>query len=302
MAVYEQRADFPIVPDAAGNYPAQVGPRTLGWFAGGVWIDNLSPFWWLIKETGQVVPPYTTGWTRDIRPGIATFTLIKQSAGTIFYAGANTLNVTLYSLVDGTPSTVGDNNGVSSPTTVQGTVVISGPVSISGTVTVTGTVSISGAVTVNGAVTVSGSVSISSGTVSISGTVTVAGAVTISSGTVVVSSITAGNVTVQSNVTDLTIIPGVFSLNGNGVTKVAVTGTAIVLHSSLAVKVVMIKARNANNGTVYLGISTVTNNETAGTGGLQLDPGDMVAFTNTNLNTIFINGTAGDGVSYAWWV
>jgi len=97
------------------------------------------------------------------------------------------------------------------------------------------------------------------------------------------------------------VIPGEFTLAGQGVKLVAVTGTAVAIKASTAVKQVMVKARTANAGTIYLGSSTVTANETAGTGGLQLSPGDMVAFPVPNLAGVYINGTAGDGVSFAYW-
>ena len=97
------------------------------------------------------------------------------------------------------------------------------------------------------------------------------------------------------------IIPGIFQVGGSGVTLVAVTGTRLALRAATVVKVVIVKARAANAGKVYLGSSTVTNDETATTGGLQLEVGDMVAFTETDLSHIFLNGTAGDGVSYAYW-
>lgn len=97
------------------------------------------------------------------------------------------------------------------------------------------------------------------------------------------------------------IIPGSFVVGGSGVTLVAVTGTAVAIRSTTPMKVVMLKARAANAGTIYLGASGVTNNETTTTGGLQLAPGDIVSFSETDLAHVFINGAAGDGVSYVWW-
>lgn len=97
------------------------------------------------------------------------------------------------------------------------------------------------------------------------------------------------------------VIPGGFALTGQGVKLVAVTGTAVAIKATTVVKQVMVKARAANVGTIYLGASTVTANETAGTGGLQLSPGDIVAFAIPDLADVFINGTAGDGVSFAYW-
>lgn len=177
--------------------------------------------------------------------------------------------------------------------------------------TITGTVTIAGAVTITGPVDVSGSivsasVSGSVGVTAIGGTVTVAGSVAITnmvtvSGTVDIGTITGGTVNIGTVSGNVEIIPGVFALSGNGVKLVAVTATAIALAAgSTPTKVVMVKARRANAGTIYLGTATVTNNEAA-TGGLQLDPGDFAVFTATDLHTIFINGAAGDGVTFAYW-
>lgn len=94
---------------------------------------------------------------------------------------------------------------------------------------------------------------------------------------------------------------GLFTLAGSGVRVVAVAGTRIALRAATSCQQVMVKARRANAGIVYLGGSGVTNDETAGTGGLQLSAGDMVVFPVDNLANVFINGAAGDGVSYAWW-
>lgn len=97
------------------------------------------------------------------------------------------------------------------------------------------------------------------------------------------------------------VIPGLFQVQGQGVKLVAVAGTAVAIHAAQTCKVVIIKARAANVGTVYLGSSTVTNDETPGTGGLQLAAGDFLTFSETDLAHIFINGAVGDGISYAWW-
>lgn len=97
------------------------------------------------------------------------------------------------------------------------------------------------------------------------------------------------------------IEPGQFQLSGQGVRLVAATGTPVALRASTIVKTVMIKARAANVGTVYLGSSTVTNDENVNTGGLQLARGDMVTFAETDLAHVYINGTLGDGVSFAYW-
>lgn len=97
------------------------------------------------------------------------------------------------------------------------------------------------------------------------------------------------------------IIPGLFTLGGSGVTLVAINSTAIALRASTLVKVTMVKARAANAGLVYVGAAGVTDDETPTTGGFQLAAGDIIVFTETNLANVFLNGAAGDGVSYVWW-
>lgn len=94
---------------------------------------------------------------------------------------------------------------------------------------------------------------------------------------------------------------GLFSLAGSGVRVVAVAGTPIALRAATPCQQVMVKARRANAGTLYLGGAGVTRDETAGTGGLQLAAGDMIVFPVDNLGNVFVNGAAGDGVSYLWW-
>lgn len=97
------------------------------------------------------------------------------------------------------------------------------------------------------------------------------------------------------------VIPGTFQITGSGVKLVAISSTAVPMRSSTLIKTVFVKARKVNVATLYLGPAGVTADENVNTGGLQLDPGDMIVFADTDLADIFVNGTAGDGVSYAWW-
>ena len=96
--------------------------------------------------------------------------------------------------------------------------------------------------------------------------------------------------------------PGEFNLGGQGVTLVAAGPTRTQLRASQKVKQVSVKARKANVGTVYLGTVTVTADETPGTGGYQLSPGDMHTFPVLDIGTVYVVGAAGDGVSYLFWV
>ena len=97
------------------------------------------------------------------------------------------------------------------------------------------------------------------------------------------------------------ITPGVFTLAGQAAVLVAVTGTAVPLVGVLTLaKMVMVEARGVNVGTVYLGSSTVKNDESA-QGGLQLGPGAIIAFPVNDLHTVYVNGSAGDGISLMYW-
>lgn len=101
---------------------------------------------------------------------------------------------------------------------------------------------------------------------------------------------------------DRSVVPGTFTPGGNGATAVAVTGTAVALRATTPCSVVLIKAHRANGATLYLGTSTVTDDTDPATGGFQIDPGDMVAVSTNDLAAVYVNGTAGDGVSYWWWI
>lgn len=94
---------------------------------------------------------------------------------------------------------------------------------------------------------------------------------------------------------------GRFILGGSGVKTVAVAGTAVALRGATPCQQVMLRARRSNAGLVYVGPSTVTRDEAALTGGLQLAAGDMIAFPVDDLANVFVNGALGDGVSYLWW-
>lgn len=255
-----------------------VGDGVQSWMPGfhvyGVLVDNDTGYWLQINPGGYMVPPFTYGW-REAMPGVISVSLTATAGPAILPSIAQGSGAVVTLTADVAVVTSNGFTAVSSISTIQNAVNI-------GTIT--------GSVTIGGPVDVSGSIV----TASISNIVTITGSVdigTISGGTVNIGTVTG----------DVAIIPGIFQVGGSGVTKISVTGTRVALRSTLAIKVVIVKARSANVDTIYLGASDVTNNETAGTGGLQLEPGDMVTFTETDIADIFLNGTAGDGVSYMYW-
>lgn len=89
-------------------------------------------------------------------------------------------------------------------------------------------------------------------------------------------------------------------LSGHGAKAVAVTSTAVALRTTTPCRRVTVKAHVANGAIVYLGLTGVTNDTNATTGGLQLSPGEWFTFGADDLASVFLNGTAGDGVSFAY--
>lgn len=100
------------------------------------------------------------------------------------------------------------------------------------------------------------------------------------------------NAVVSGNV----LVAGV-PLNGQKV--IAVTGTAVQLASNALSNGVIVTAKSTNTAAIVVGASTVTN-VTDGTGaGYILEAGASVSWAMDNTNRLWINGTAGDIVSYA---
>lgn len=100
---------------------------------------------------------------------------------------------------------------------------------------------------------------------------------------------------------DRSVVPGTFTPGGSRAVILASTNATPLYASSLAIQVVVIKARRANAGKVYWGNSDVTADESASTGGYQLDPGDMVTVATRDLGNEYIRGAVGDGVTIRWY-
>jgi hypothetical protein len=128
-------------------------------------------------------------------------------------------------------------------------------------------------------------VSLASGqSVSLSGgTVTLGGAVSLASGQSLAS---AGYVS----------IPAAFV---TGQSKIAVTGTAVQLGSNALTQGVLISALSTNTASITIGTSSSVTNVVNGTGnGAILTAGSTKSIAATNTNLIWINGTAGDIISF----
>lgn len=87
---------------------------------------------------------------------------------------------------------------------------------------------------------------------------------------------------------------------GAGQKKIAATGTAVALAATTPlVNGVIVTALDTNSAKVAVGAAGVTV-ATDGTGtGYVLAPGQSISFGVTDFASVFINGQAGDGVSFA---
>lgn len=84
-----------------------------------------------------------------------------------------------------------------------------------------------------------------------------------------------------------------------GQAAIAVTGTAVALPVNTLVNGVTVKADRGNTDPISIG-PTAVNNTVGGTGtGFMLYPGDSLNIGISTLSNVFINGTAGDYISWA---
>jgi hypothetical protein len=124
------------------------------------------------------------------------------------------------------------------------------------------------------------------------------------SGGVVVGAGVDGS-TVRKHVADTVgrlLVSDRLTFGGNGATTVSVTGTAVALRASTTCRRVQIRAHSGNANTLYIGTSGVLASTDATNGGYQLAGGGSVVIDVTNLDLVFVNGTAGQGCSYIWWL
>jgi hypothetical protein len=88
---------------------------------------------------------------------------------------------------------------------------------------------------------------------------------------------------------------------GHGYKLIATTGVAVALRGSATPCVrITVKAKSGNAAVLYLGLTGVTNDTNNTTGGLQLEPGEAFTFGVDDVAKVFINGTSGDGASFAY--
>lgn len=84
----------------------------------------------------------------------------------------------------------------------------------------------------------------------------------------------------------------------SGQVKVAVTGTAVQFPSNTILNGIIISANATNTAVVTLGPSAVTNTVNGSGNGLVLLQGASTSAAISNTNALYLNGTAGDWVSF----
>lgn len=108
-----------------------------------------------------------------------------------------------------------------------------------------------------------------------------------------------GNPTNGAGYVELQANPLITGAPKNGQAKIASTGTAVQLGSNTLTNGVIITALSTNTASITVGGSSVTNT-TNGTGnGYILEAGASASWAVSNTNQLWINGTAGDIVSFA---
>lgn len=226
------------------------------------------------NSIGSVV---NNGGTVTLAAGSNTIGAISNSSFGVSTLPANLGTTTLapvYTQVTNFPATTSISGGSLNNVTLTGSSGVTLPVS--------GNVSLTG-----------GNVSLTGGTVSLS---TVAGGLGTSSLTPIYDSIIGGSLTLTSSSNPTLFIPSAFV---TGQAKIATTGTAVQLASNTLTQGVLITALSSNSAKITIGNSSSVTNTTDGTGnGAILTAGSTKSIAATNTNLIWINGTAGDIISF----
>ena len=97
---------------------------------------------------------------------------------------------------------------------------------------------------------------------------------------------------------DISALGGIQNTLIAGQKAIATTGTAIQLSTGALVNGVTITANINNAAPMTVGPTGVNNTQTGSGNGYILQPGASMSFSISNLSPIYLNGTAGDFVSY----
>lgn len=84
-----------------------------------------------------------------------------------------------------------------------------------------------------------------------------------------------------------------------GQAKITVTSTAVQLSANTLTNGVIISAKSTNAASITIGGASVTNTVDGTGNGYILEAGASVSFAISNTNLLYINGTAGDIISFA---
>lgn len=93
---------------------------------------------------------------------------------------------------------------------------------------------------------------------------------------------------------------GQYSNISQGRVEISETNTAVQLDSDTTIKRVIISAPFSNSDVIVFGGSGIIHTEASRTGAV-LSQGASVDIAIDNLNKIYINGVAGDGVSFTYY-
>lgn len=97
---------------------------------------------------------------------------------------------------------------------------------------------------------------------------------------------------------DISALGGIQNTLIAGQKAIATTGTAVQLDTGALVNGVTITANINNSAPMTIGPTGVNNTQTGSGNGYILQPGASMSFSISNLSPIYLNGTAGDFVSY----
>lgn len=93
-----------------------------------------------------------------------------------------------------------------------------------------------------------------------------------------------------------------FKTNGSFKVIIAVTGQPVVLNTTQLANRVDIQALKSNSGDIIVGDNQIAVDQSKG--GIALDKSGQAYNIELvrDMTNIFINGSAGDGVSVNWWI
>lgn len=109
---------------------------------------------------------------------------------------------------------------------------------------------------------------------------------------------TAGNASLTSIAASLVSMGGVQSSLIAGQKKIATTNTQVQLGGTALSNGVVITANLNNSGPIFVGNTGVTTTNDGTGNGYALQPGASITYQINSLSSIYLNGTAGDFVTY----